>query len=148
MATSAAVSTMSQADPASSAKATAPKPQKRSRRPNYNYIHRNLLPVEIYPLPVLIPHNPLSLVAIALSYLAQVLAPPSRPTYKGYFSSATSSIHVTDLETIRKLWEMGFFGRGSLSRSEPTWLDNRKKKGVTAEENTAQRRQARRQGKQ
>ena len=42
---------------------------------------------------------------------------------------------------------MGFFGRGSLSRSEPTWLENQKKKGATAEENTAQRRNERRQQK-
>ena len=123
------------------------KPQNRPRRPNYNHIHRNLLPVEVHPLPVLIPHNPLSLVAIALSYLTQVLAPPTQPTYNGYFSSATSSIHVTDPETVRKLWEMGFFGRGSLSRSEPTWLENQKKKGATAEENTANRRNERRQQK-
>jgi tRNA-splicing endonuclease subunit Sen2 len=125
----------------------SPKSQNRPRRPNYNHIHRNLLPVEIHPLPVLIPHNPLSLVAIVLSYLTQVLAPPVQPTSNGYFSSATSSIHVTDHETIRKLWEMGFFGRGSLSRSEPTWLENQKKKGATAEENTAQRRNERRQQK-
>lgn len=124
------------------------KPQRRPRRPNYNHIHRHLLPVEVHPLPVLIPHNPLSLVAIALSYLTQVFFPPIQPTYNGYFSSATSSIHVTDTETIRKLWEMGFFGRGSLSRSEPNWLENRKKKGVTAEENTVNRRQERRQLKQ
>ncbi|KEF51879.1 uncharacterized protein A1O9_12217 [Exophiala aquamarina CBS 119918] len=122
-------------------------PPRRPRKPDYNHIHRNLLPVPVYPLPPLIPHNPLSLVAIALSYLVQVLATPPRPTYKGYFSSATSSIHVTDADTIRKLWEMGFFGRGNLSRSEPTWLENRKKKGVTAEENTAQRRQERRRQK-
>ena len=119
----------------------------RPRRPNYNHIHRNLLPVETHPLPVLIPHNPLSLVAIVLSYLTQVLSPPAQPTYDGYFSSATSSIHVTDPDSIRKLWEMGFFGRGSLSRSEPTWLENQKKKGVTAEENTAHRRNERRQQK-
>lgn len=137
-----------QAGSSSSTKSNTSKTQRRPRRPNYNYIHRNLLPVEVHPLPVLIPHNPLSLVAIALSYIAQILAPPTRPTFKGYFSSATSSIHVTDAETIRKLWEMGFFGRGNLSRSEPTWLENRKKKGLTAEENTAQRRQARRQQKQ
>jgi tRNA-splicing endonuclease subunit Sen2 len=128
----------------SSAKSTPPR---RPRKPDYHHIHRNLLPVPVYPLPPLIPHNPLSLVAIALSYLVQVLAPPTRPTYKGYFSSATSSIHVTDADTIRKLWEMGFFGRGNLSRSEPTWLENRKKKGTTAEENTAQRRQERRRQK-
>ena len=42
---------------------------------------------------------------------------------------------------------MGFFGRGNLSRSEPTWLENQKKKGDTAEENTAQRRNERRQQK-
>ncbi|RMZ79685.1 hypothetical protein DV738_g3256, partial [Chaetothyriales sp. CBS 135597] len=119
----------------------------RPKRPNYNYVHRNDLPIETHPLPVLIPHNPLSLVAIALSYLTQVLCPPRQPTYKGYFSSATSSIHVTDPETMRALWEMGFFGRGSLSRSEPTWLENQKRRGVTAEENTRQRRQERRQQK-
>lgn len=122
-------------------------PNKRPRRPDYNYIHRNVLPVPVYPLPPLIPHNPLSLVAIALSYLVQVLATPPTPTYRGYFSSATSSIHITDVDTIRKLWEMGFFGRGSLSRSEPTWLENRKKKGTTAEENTTQRRHERRRQK-
>ena len=132
----------------STTKAPSQKTQKRPRRPNYNHIHRHLLPVEVHPLPVLIPHNPLSLIAIALSYLTQVLAPPARPTYNGYFSSATSSIHVTDPETTRKLWEMGFFGRGSLSRSEPNWLENRKKKGKTAEENTLSRREERRQVKQ
>jgi tRNA-splicing endonuclease subunit Sen2 len=123
------------------------KPTNRPRRPNYNQIHRHLLPVQTYPLPVLIPHNPLSLAAIVLSYLTQVLAPPAQPTYNGYFSSATSSIHVTDPDAVRKLWEMGFFGRGSLSRSEPTWLENQKKKGATAEENTVHRRNERRQQK-
>lgn len=122
-------------------------PNTRPRRPNYNHIHRNLLPVEVHPLPVLIPHNPLSLIAIILSYLTQVLSPPSRATCNGYFSSATSSIHVTDRQTIRRLWEMGFFGRGSLSRSEPTWLENRKRQGTTAEENTTNRRAERRQQK-
>lgn len=121
--------------------------QKRSagpRRPDYNAIHRNLLPVAVHPLPTLIPHNPLSLVTIALSYLIQVLAPPKRSTYTGYFSSSASSIHITDEETRRALWEQGFFGRGSLSRSEPTWLENQKRVGMTAEENTDKRRRERR----
>lgn len=116
-------------------------------RPNYAHIHRNVLPVQTIPLPTLIPHNPLSLVAIALSYLVQISAPPMRPTYNGYFSSATSSIHITDEATQRALWEMGFFGRGNLSRSEPTWLDNQRKAGLTAEENTNKRRNERRQAK-
>jgi len=133
--------------PALSEESKDRKPKPRPRRPNYNYIHRNALPVEVHPLPTLIPHNPLSLVAIALAYLAQVLAPPVRPTYNGYFSSSSSSIHVTDPDTIRKLWEMGFFGRGSLSRSEPTWLETQRKRGATAEENTGQRREERRKQK-
>lgn len=117
------------------------------RRPNYNAIHKNALPVVVHPLPVLIPHNPLSIVAIALSYLLQVIIPPQRKLYKGYFSSATSSIHITDEETQRALWEQGFFGRGSLSRSEPTWLQNQQRLGQTAEENTRNRREERRQFK-
>ncbi|KAK4910025.1 tRNA splicing endonuclease subunit sen2, partial [Elasticomyces elasticus] len=120
---------------------------RKSNRPNYNHIHRNLLPIETYPLPTLIPHNPLSILAIALSYLAHVLRPPTRTTYNGYFSSATSSIHITDEATQRALWEMGFFGRGNLSRSEPTWFENQKQVGVTAEENTNKRRTERRQFK-
>lgn len=120
---------------------------KAPRRPNYNQIHRNALPIEVHPLPTLIPHNPLSLVTIALSYLIQVLSPPQRKVYKGYFSSATSSIHITDEETQRALWEQGFFGKGNLSRSEPTWLENQKRAGTTAEENTDKRRNQRRQFK-
>ena len=45
---------------------------------------------------------------------------------------------------MRKLWEMGFFGRGSLSRSEPTWLESQKGKGGTSEEVTHRRRDERR----
>lgn len=45
---------------------------------------------------------------------------------------------------------MGFFGKGSLSRSEPTWLDQEKKRrgllgGMTSEEATRQRRAERRE---
>lgn len=125
------------------ANAAHPKP----RRTNLNHVHRNALPVEIHPLPTLIPHNPLSLLAIAISYLTQILAPPRRPTYNGYFSSATSSIHITDPDAEKLLWDMGFFGRGSLSRSQPTWLETQKRRGITAEENTDHRRWARRQQK-
>jgi tRNA-splicing endonuclease subunit Sen2 len=129
--------------PSATPQKRAPKP----RRPNYNFIHRNLLPIDIHPLPVLIPHNPLSLLAIFLSYLAQLASNPQQEIYNGYFSSATSSIHITDPKTVRKLWEMGFFGRGSLSRSEPTWLETQRKRGKTAEENTGQRREERQKTK-
>jgi hypothetical protein len=62
----------------------AEKPAKRkgNRRPNYNHIHRNLLPLEIYPLPVLIPHNPLSLLHRADNHytMATSLQPHRRYT--------------------------------------------------------------------
>lgn len=43
---------------------------------------------------------------------------------------------------------MGFFGKGSLSRSEPTWLESQKQKGETSEEATRRRRDERRNLKQ
>lgn len=41
----------------------------------------------------------------------------------------------------------GIFGKGSLSRSEPTWLESQNKKGETSEEATSRRRDERRQVK-
>jgi len=40
----------------------------------------------------------------------------------GVFDAATQSIWILRSEHARRLWERGFFGKGSLSRSEPTWL--------------------------
>ena len=42
---------------------------------------------------------------------------------------------------------MGFFGKGSLSRSEPTWLETQRSKGETSEEATRRRRAERRAAK-
>lgn len=129
--------------------------RKRTSRPNYNQIHALPLPLEIYPLPPLIPHNPLSLFHIACTYITQLLAPPiSHPStlFQAYFSPETRSVHVVDEETIRVLWERGFFGKGSLSRSEPSWLDREKRRkgllvGETSEEVTKRRREERREFK-
>ena len=62
-------------------------------------------------------------------------------------------MHITDEKALRALWECGFFGKGSLSRSEPSWLDReRKSRGLianeTSEEFTAQRRAERKRFKQ
>ncbi|KAL1957043.1 hypothetical protein VTO42DRAFT_6420 [Malbranchea cinnamomea] len=126
----------------------APRPP----RPNYKHIHRFPLPVIVHPLPPLIPHNPLSVISIVLSYLTYYISPPQREVFFAYFDSSTSSVHVTDPRTIRALWEMGFFGKGTLSRSEPTWLEREKKRrglrGVdTSEEVTGKRRVERREWK-
>lgn len=122
----------------------------RPSRPNYRQIHRFPLPLTVHPLPPLIPHNPLSIVSIVLSYLTYFIAPPHREIYSAYFDSHTSSVHVTDDKTIRALWEMGFFGKGSLSRSEPSWLEREKKRrgllgGKTSEDATRERRIERRE---
>ncbi|KAI9837126.1 MAG: hypothetical protein M1838_004907, partial [Thelocarpon superellum] len=113
------------------------------------------MPLAVYPLPALVLHNPLSILSFALTYFLQSFQswsshPKRRPW--GYLSVETRSVHVTDPEIIRELWERGFFGKGSLSRSEPTWLTKEKRRrGLTAhetsEELTAKRRQDRREFK-
>jgi tRNA-splicing endonuclease subunit Sen2 len=131
----------------------APK-KPRPRRPNYNEIHAKPLPLDVYPLPAFIPHNPISIVRIAVSLLSHSLFPPKSHSvvYMAYFSPETQSIHVTDAASIRGLWEQGFWGKGSLSRSEPQWLVGEKKKrgieaGKTSAEVTQNRREERKQFK-
>ncbi|KAF2096077.1 hypothetical protein NA57DRAFT_43935 [Rhizodiscina lignyota] len=126
-------------------------PPVRQRRPNYGKIHAKPLPLDIYPLPIFLPHNPLSLLWIGYTLLSHFWSRPSSHVpapYKGCFSPETRSIHVTDEAAIRALWEHGFFGKGTLSRSEPTWLDQERKRrglveGLTSEEHTEQRRRER-----
>ncbi|KAJ5709023.1 hypothetical protein N7493_010357 [Penicillium malachiteum] len=122
----------------------------RPPRPNYRDIHRFPLPVTIHNVPSVIPHNPLSLISVALSYLSCLISPPRKELYTAYFDSATSAVHVTDEKTINALWRMGFFGKGNLSRSEPSWLEREKKRrgylgGNTSEEATRKRRAERRE---
>lgn len=140
--------------PAAPARTSTKKKFGKRKGPNYAHIHRNSLPLEVHSLPAFHPSNPVSLLRLAYVYLTQVAFPPTshRPDlYIGYFSPDTRSIHVTDPAHVRALWEMGFFGKGTLSRSEPTWLDRERtrlmaqKQGVrTAEEATKARREERR----
>lgn len=60
-------------------------------------------------------------------------------------------MHITDPDHVRALWEMGFFGKGTLSRSEPSWVERERARivakrggGGTAEEATRKRREERR----
>lgn len=130
------------------------KPQrKRPQKPNYQLIHSKPLPLKVHPLPAFIPQNPLSLLRIASVLLQQFFSPPSShpiAPITGIFNPETHSVHVTDPAHIRALWEMGFFGKGTLSRSEPSWLEREKARlkaskhgGGTAEENTRKRREER-----
>ncbi|KAI9721676.1 MAG: tRNA splicing endonuclease subunit sen2 [Chrysothrix sp. TS-e1954] len=95
-----------------------------TRRP-YTEIHKHPLPLRTHPLPAFIPHNPLSILRLAYALLTTVLNPPTSHSqiFHAYYSSSTNSVHVTDPVAVRALWEQGFFGKGSLSRSEPEWLE-------------------------
>ncbi|KAJ5839782.1 uncharacterized protein N7525_004970 [Penicillium rubens] len=146
------VTTMDKPVAAKSGPASDARPPRAPRppRPNYRQIHQFPLPVNVHHVPPVIPHNPLSLISVALSYLTFLISPPRQEVYSAYFDKTTSSIHVTDERSINALWQMGFFGKGSLSRSEPSWLAREKKRrglhnGKTSEEMTRLRRTERRE---
>ncbi|KAF9691364.1 hypothetical protein EKO04_010846 [Ascochyta lentis] len=130
-------------------KRTSSGPRKpRPKRPNYNEIHANPLPLDVHPLPAFIPHNPLSIVRIAITLLSYSLRKPTshKVSHNAYYSEDTQSIHVTDPASIRALWEQGFWGKGSLSRSEPQWLlAERRRRGIEASTASTQITQARRE---
>jgi tRNA-splicing endonuclease subunit Sen2 len=120
----------------------------RQRRPNYNEIHAKPLPLDVYPLPAFIPHNPISIVRIAVTLLSHSFRSPKshKVIHKAYYSPETHSIHVTDPASVRALWEQGFWGKGSLSRSEPQWLvAERRRRGIEAATSSTQITQARRE---
>ena len=126
----------------------------RPRRPNYAEIHSRPLPLDVFPLPAFIPHNPLSIIRIIYALISQSIWRPSSRSIvcEGYFSEETQSVHITHPASVRALWEAGFFGKGTLSRSEPRWLDQEKRRrGLvaleTSEELTRKRREERRQFK-
>ncbi|TGO37991.1 hypothetical protein BHYA_0084g00220 [Botrytis hyacinthi] len=141
--------------------ATTPtKPKHVGPRPPSKFQQLNKLyglpaPIRTFPLPTLIPHNPLSLFHILYVWLSQTINRPSSHfdiLYQGWFSPETRSIHITDSRSIRGLWEQGFYGKGSLSRSEPSWLTREKKrrgvsKAIASEDVTRKRRADRQQTK-
>ncbi|KAF8310093.1 hypothetical protein DL93DRAFT_2214408 [Clavulina sp. PMI_390] len=108
-----------------------------------------------YALP-LVPTPSTSLFARSIngilpSYLA--ITTVENPRCVATFDAMTRSVWVTNKKDREILWRRGFFGKGNLSRSEPSWLNRRMnqlrseasvaaggKKILTSEEVTAQRR--------
>ncbi|PRT53069.1 tRNA-splicing endonuclease subunit SEN2 [Wickerhamiella sorbophila] len=86
-----------------------------------NEVYVDPLPFEVQPLPTLILHNPVSV----LYFLYKLCFSPAPRQVKiaGTFdpNDPSMAVRVTDESTMLRLWEMGFFGKGSLSRSEPSW---------------------------
>ncbi|KAK4099527.1 hypothetical protein N658DRAFT_160161 [Parathielavia hyrcaniae] len=116
------------ASPATSPSAGAPKtaaePASLPRVP-LNEVYALPAPIRTFPLPTFYPNNPISLLHLAYAWLSQVFRPPPREpsvVHTGIWDPETRSVHVRDDASVRALWEQGFYGKGSLSRSEPNWL--------------------------
>lgn len=74
----------------------------------------------------------------------------SPPVYRGWYDETTHSVWMSDEGDAFKLWTQGFFGKGNLSRSEPTWVarmraetEARERGEMTAEQMTQKRREER-----
>lgn len=96
-----------------------------------NAIYRNPLPIILSldkygPLPVLIPHNPLSCAYYLYRVICVYLSPPpmaSEPlvAVEMVGAGANTAFQVSSEVDMAKLWNQGFFGKGTLSRSDPLW---------------------------
>ncbi|KAM0240388.1 hypothetical protein ACHAPO_002285 [Fusarium lateritium] len=99
--------------------------QSQQRGPSLHQIYALPAPIRTFPLPAFYPNNPISFFHVAYAWLGQLWSPPkAEPSvvHIGTWSAATSSVHITDDVSTRALWEQGFYGKGTLSRSEPNWL--------------------------
>ncbi|KAF8972645.1 hypothetical protein BDZ97DRAFT_848568 [Flammula alnicola] len=117
-----------------------------ARRHENNRIYAN-------PLPLLFVDPPPSRIGSVLGLLGLSLTRVENPHCEGVFDPVTRSVWVSAPPHSLILWRRGFFGKGDLSRSEPSWLArqiNIRKSGgkqLTSEEITARRRAERKQFK-
>jgi tRNA-splicing endonuclease subunit Sen2 len=86
-----------------------------ARRHEINKIYAN-------PLPLLFIEPPPSRVRSILGLLGLSLTQVENPHCEGVFDPITRSVWVSSHEHSMILWKRGFFGKGDLSRSEPSWL--------------------------
>lgn len=106
------------------------------------------------PLPLLL--SP-SILSRFLSYFTPfTLFTTSTRKVKGKYDEKAQTVIICDREDIEKLWKEGFFGKGNLSRSEPTWFwrnsnngkgKRKEKHKLAAEQVTEQRRIVRKRNK-
>lgn len=96
-----------------------------------NAKYRNPLPIILSldkygPLPVLHPHNPVSCVYYLYRALCIYLSTPPMALERAvavemHGSGSNTTFQVTDEADMARLWSQGFFGKGTLSRSDPLW---------------------------
>ncbi|KAF3771389.1 hypothetical protein M406DRAFT_60049 [Cryphonectria parasitica EP155] len=99
---------------------------RRPRQPPLHELYKQPAPLRVFPLPTFAStDNPVSLVQLAVAWLGQIFFPPTpEPSviHTAFWDNGTRSIVVTDPKAMADLWQQGFYGKGSLSRSEPNWL--------------------------
>ncbi len=78
------------------------------------------------PLPVLFHDSSPRPVRSLLSFVGLSLAKIESPECEGFFDPVTRSVWVPNPQHSTILWRRGFFGKGDLSRSEPSWLARQK----------------------
>ncbi|GAA5922714.1 hypothetical protein JCM3775_006109 [Rhodotorula graminis] len=101
-------------------------------------------------LPLEPAHNRRILDLVVPSFLARTRTPLAAPRVDAVWDTLLQAVAVPDDKHMTRLWRQGFFGKGFLSRSEPSWrrrVDNRiadyhgrSDKRLTPEEVTALRR--------
>ncbi|ROW09233.1 hypothetical protein VPNG_05802 [Cytospora leucostoma] len=135
-----------EATSAAAAYARPPPAPKGPRPPSPHQIYKQPAPLRVFPYPSLTT-NPVSLVHLAVTWLSQLFYPPSEPSivHVAYWDNDSRTINITDEKSMVDLWQQGFFGKGSLSRSEPNWLKREKTrlglvKGRVSEVETNKRR--------
>ncbi|KAK3328200.1 hypothetical protein B0T19DRAFT_475840 [Cercophora scortea] len=143
--------------PAASGALAAPSSQPPSvPRVSIHKLYALPAPIRTFPLPTFYPSNPLSLFHLVYVWMKHMIFPPAAEpsvVHEGVWDPSTRSVHITDPKSIRALWEQGFFGKGSLSRSEPNWLKREISRrgtvqGLTvSEQHTEARREERRLAK-
>ena len=76
-----------------------------------------------HPLPIILsePSQP-SFLRKTLSLFGVSVPDILNPHCQGVLDIATHSVWVPDTKDAMVLWQRGFFGKGDLSRSEPSWL--------------------------
>lgn len=104
---------MSSVQPSSRSKSSQ-KPSARRTANNRIYAH---------PLPIIFsePSEP-SFLRKTLHFFGVSVTDILNPHCQGVLDVATRSVWVLDMKDAMALWQRGFFGKGDLSRSEPSWL--------------------------
>ncbi|PPQ63370.1 hypothetical protein CVT24_005635 [Panaeolus cyanescens] len=137
---------MSLITPSSRGKGSGTQQKAGGRRAENNRIYA-------HPLPLLFVDPPKTRMTSVLGLLGLSLTRVENPHCEGVFDPITRSVWVSKPEHSTILWRRGFFGKGDLSRSEPSWLArqiNIKKNGgkqLTSEEVREKRRAERKQFK-